>query len=68
MFYQNVRGVRSIRNGITGNVHASNHKIYCLTETWLNDTIFNHNFFPASYSVFRVDRDYLNSHTVLEEY
>jgi hypothetical protein len=36
-----------------------------LTETWPNDTIFSHNFFPIS-SVFRANRDYLNSHTTRE--
>jgi hypothetical protein len=45
------------------NVHVSNHKIYCLTETWLNDTIFSQNLFPDTYSVFRADRDYSNSNT-----
>jgi hypothetical protein len=53
-FYQNV----------TDNVCASSHSIYCLTETWLNDTIFSHNPFPASCSVFHADRDYLNSDTI----
>jgi hypothetical protein len=46
-----------------GNVYATNHKIYCLTETWLNDAIFSHSHFSVSYSIFRVDRDYINPHT-----
>jgi hypothetical protein len=44
------------------NVYAYNYKMYCLTATWLNDTILNHNHFPASYSVFHADRDYSNPH------
>jgi hypothetical protein len=54
--------LRTKSSGFTDNVYASNHKIYCLTETWLNDTIVSSNHFPVSYSVFRVDTDYLNSH------
>jgi hypothetical protein len=38
-------------------------KVYCSTETWLNDTILSHNLFPDSYCVFRADRDYLTSNT-----
>jgi hypothetical protein len=45
------------------NVHASICKMYCLTETWLNYIIFSQNLFPATYSVFRADRDYLTSNT-----
>jgi hypothetical protein len=48
-------------SGFTDN--ACNHRIFCLTGTWLNDTIFSHNHFSTSYSVFHVDRDCLNSHT-----
>jgi hypothetical protein len=52
-----------LRSGFTDNVYASNHKIYSLTENWLNDTIFSHFLFPTSFSVIRADKDYLNSHT-----
>jgi hypothetical protein len=44
-------------------VYTSNHNIYCITETWLNDCRFSHNIFPVSCSVFHADRDYLNSST-----
>jgi exonuclease III len=63
IFYQNIRGVRTKCTGFKENVYASIHKMCCLTETWLNDTIFSHDLFLTSYSVFRTDRDYLNPHT-----
>jgi hypothetical protein len=62
IFYQNVMGLRTKRSEFTDNVYVSNRKIFCLTETWLKDTIFSHNHFPVSYSEFHADRDYLNSH------
>jgi hypothetical protein len=63
IFYQNIRGVRTKCTGFKETVHASIQKTCCLTETWLNDTIFSHDLFPVIYSVFRADRDYSNSHT-----
>jgi hypothetical protein len=33
-------------------------RIICITETWLNDSFYNHRLFPNSYSVFRAARDY----------
>jgi hypothetical protein len=63
IFYQNFRRLRTKRSRFNDNAHASNHKIHCPTETWPNDTILSHSPFPASYSVFRADRGYLNSHT-----
>jgi hypothetical protein len=39
-FYQVIRGLITECSGFTNNVYASNHKTYCLTETWLNDTNF----------------------------
>jgi hypothetical protein len=45
------------------NVFANNFKIYCIAETWLNNTILCQNLFPDSYCVFHADRDYLTSST-----
>jgi hypothetical protein len=62
-FYQYFWALITKCSGFTDNVHASKHKIYYLTETWLNDTSFSHNVFPASCSVFHGNRYCLNSHT-----
>jgi hypothetical protein len=61
--YHDTWGFRTKCSGFTNNVYAFNHKIYCLTETWLNGANFRHNILPAFYSVFRADRGYLNSYT-----
>jgi hypothetical protein len=62
IFYQNVRGLRTKCSEFTNNIYVPNYKIYCVTETWLNDTVNSYNLFPATYSVFRADRDYQNYH------
>jgi hypothetical protein len=58
IFYQNVRGLRTMCNDFIDNVFANNFKTYCITETWLNDSILSHNLFPDSYFVLCADRDY----------
>jgi hypothetical protein len=50
IFYQNVRGLRTECNDFIDNVLLITFNIYCITETWLNDTI-SHNLFPDSYCV-----------------
>ena len=37
-------------------VYSTNHTIYCITETWLTDLIFDSEILPANYSIFRKDR------------
>jgi hypothetical protein len=37
-------------------VVASDRDIICLTETWLNDSCYNHNLFLSGYTVYRSDR------------
>jgi hypothetical protein len=34
---------------------ANNFKVYCITGTWLNDTILSHNLLPGSYCIFYAD-------------
>jgi hypothetical protein len=63
LLYQNVRGLRTKRNDFIDNVFANNFKVYCITKTWLNDTILSHNLFPDSCCVSRAYRDYLTSNT-----
>jgi len=37
-------------------VSISNYKIYCLTETWLSEHIYNDELFPPNYAIYRKDR------------
>jgi hypothetical protein len=61
IFYQNVRGLRNKWDDFSDNALANNFKIYCITETRLNDNILSHNLFTDSFCVFHADRDYLTT-------
>ena len=37
-------------------VYSKNYPIYCITETWLNDSIFDYEILPTNYTIFRKDR------------
>jgi hypothetical protein len=63
IFYQNVSGLRTKCNDFSDRVLANNFKIYCITETWLNDSVLSHNLFTDSYCVYRADRNYSTSNT-----
>jgi hypothetical protein len=56
IYYQNVRGLRTKQVELFDNVWSMDHKIICLTETWLNDMCYDHNLFPDGYTVLRSDR------------
>jgi hypothetical protein len=56
IFYQNIRGLRTKQTELFDNVCSMYFQIICLTETWLNDTCFDHKLFPDSYTIFRSDR------------
>jgi hypothetical protein len=56
IFYQNVRGLRNKQTELFDNVCSMDFQIIFLTETWLNDTYFDHKLFPDSYTIFHSDR------------
>lgn len=56
-FYQNVRGLKSKLTTIYKNSLLSEHNVLCLTETWLNSTIFNPEVICDRYNVYRRDRE-----------
>ena len=37
-------------------VYTKNFDIICVTETWLNNTVFNNEILPTSYTIYRKDR------------
>jgi hypothetical protein len=61
IFYQNVRGLRTKCTNFFESVCVSDFKIICVTETWLNDSFCNRNFFPDNYFIFRANRDFTDS-------
>lgn len=60
IFYQNVRGLRTKTKTILINVLKQDLDVILLTETWLNDSVFDHELFDSRYIVFRRDRSSTN--------
>ena len=59
-FYQNVRSLKaSGKLSQFQNIVLTNHfDIIALTETWLNDSVTNHEILPDSYTIYRKDGDF----------
>ena len=51
-----MRGLRTKVNSFYLNVLANNYDVIIMTETWLNDTVFDHELIDHRYNVFRRDR------------
>ena len=58
ILYQNVRGLRSKTNIFYRNLINIDCDMVCLSETWLNDSVFDYEVFDTRYTVYRNDRDY----------
>lgn len=56
IFYQNVRGLKTKTENIMINALRHDYSIIILTETWLNDTVFDHEILDNRYTIFRRDR------------
>ncbi|KAL0808935.1 hypothetical protein ABMA28_012596 [Loxostege sticticalis] len=56
IFYQNVNRIRSKTKEVYLNILSNNYDIICLTETNLNDSVFDSEFMDSRYNVFRRDR------------
>lgn len=57
VLYQNVRGLRSKLMEFKQNVLVNSPDIICITESWLNNRIFDHEVVSLSdYTIFRRDR------------
>lgn len=62
LFYQNCRGLRTKATQCRKANLINSFDIYLLTETWLTDAHFSHEFFDQSFDVIRRDRsDSVNS-------
>lgn len=63
MYYQNVNGIRSKTNNFFIAVCELDYDVIMLSETFLNDAIFNSEMFDVNkYDVFRRDRVYSSVH------
>lgn len=57
IYYQNVRGIRSKTQEVKLNILSNNFDIIILTETWLNDGVYDGEFMDSRYSIYRRDRE-----------
>ena len=56
MLYQNVRGLRTKLNEFKQNLNVNHPDIVFITESWLNDNIFDHEIINLNqYSIFGRD-------------
>lgn len=63
IYYQNVNGIRSKTNDFFISVCELDYDVIMLTETFLNDSVFNSEIFDLNkYNVFRRDRVYSSVH------
>lgn len=59
IYYQNVRGLNTKLNDFKDNCASSNFNIIALTETWLNDSVYNAEIIEVNnFTVFRSDRNF----------
>lgn len=56
VYYQNVRGLRTKLKHLTTGIPTNNADIYALTETWLNEDIYDSELGFNKFNVFRTDR------------
>ena len=55
--FQNTQGLRTKTDIFHHNLLSSDYDIICLTETWLNSSIFSSELFNSNYLVYRRDRE-----------
>lgn len=66
IYYQNVRGLRTKIDDFYLAVGEKEYDVIVLTETWLDECIFSSQLFGNNFSVFRTDRQPLNSKKIEE--
>lgn len=59
LYYQNTRGLRTKTHDFYCNLSCCNYDVIILTETWLNNKIFNNEIFDDRYVIYRRDRESL---------
>lgn len=61
VLYQNVRGLRTKLPIFKLNLLSSSFDLVLITESWLNDGVFDHELIESGYTIFRNDRCAKNS-------
>jgi exonuclease III len=62
IYLQNVQGLRTKLDDLNMNILQNNYEVICLTESWLNSTVFDGELADERYNVFRRDRSSHTSH------
>lgn len=57
IYYQNVRGLRTKTDEFFSSSIKCDFDLVILTESWLNEHVFNGELFDDRYAVYRNDRD-----------
>lgn len=61
IYYQNTRGLRSKTEEFLVNSSSSDFDLIAITESWLNNGVYDAELFTSEYTVFRRDRDVTSS-------
>lgn len=56
IYYQNVRGLRTKSHNFLSHVTTADYDLICLTESWLNSSFYDREYFDERYVVYRCDR------------
>ena len=57
LFLLNSRSINNKLNQFQNFVYSNKVDIFCVTETWLTDAIYDNEILPTDYSVYRNDRN-----------
>ena len=52
----NSRSIVNKLSNLQSFVYSSNYTIYCITETWLTESVSDFEILPGNFSIFRMDR------------
>ena len=52
----NSRSIVNKLSNLQSFVYSSNYTIYCITETWLSESVSDFEILPGNFSIFRKDR------------
>ena len=52
----NIRSVLNKLSNFQSFVYSNPFEIYCITETWLSDFVYDHEIIPSKFNIYRKDR------------
>lgn len=58
IYYQNVRGMRTKLHLFNENLHSCDFDVIAITESWLDNGIFDNEICSSKYDIYRQDREF----------